>query len=50
MSPAITRIRPAVMCPDYPDLELIPCPGGAAKGMCPVDGASHQMEPPKATA
>lgn len=46
---AIPRIRPAVMCPDHPDLELIPCPGGAARGMCPADYRAYQMEAPEVT-
>jgi hypothetical protein len=47
---ALPRARPAAFCPDHPYTELIPCPGGAARGMCPVDCRTHQMETPEVTA
>ncbi len=49
MTVTIPRIRPAVMCPDHPHLELIPV-GGGARGICPADGAAHQMETPEVPA
>lgn len=39
--------RPAVMCPDHPGRALVPLPGGAARGICPADGASYQMDTPE---
>lgn len=50
MSTVAARPRPAAMCPHHPHLELIPCPGGAAKGMCPADSRTYQMETPEVTA
>lgn len=47
MTAVAVRVRPAVFCPDHPHLELIPCPGGAARGMCPADSRTYQMEPPE---
>jgi hypothetical protein len=41
------RIRPPSYCPRHQHLELIPV-GGAARGICPADGATHQMEAPEA--
>jgi hypothetical protein len=35
-------------CPVHPDCELQPLPGGGARGICPLDGASHQMSAPEA--
>lgn len=43
-SPA--RIRPAAMCPVHPDCELIAV-GGGARGVCPADGATHQVSTPE---
>lgn len=42
------RIRPAVMCPDHPDCELLPV-GTAARGTCPADYRTYQMETPEVT-
>lgn len=39
---------PVFACPRHPGTVLVPFPGGAARGLCPVDGASHQLEPPEA--
>lgn len=36
--------RPAVKCPDHPGEVLCPVAGGAARGTCPVDGRSYQMD------
>ncbi len=41
------RQDPVVRCPDHPGRELSPLPGGGARGICPVDGASHQMDAPE---
>ena len=46
-APAL-RIRAAVSCPVHPDRELAPV-GGGARGICPADGASYQMETPEVT-
>ncbi len=43
------RLRPVVECPDHPGQELSPLPGGAARGICPVDGRSYQMDVPEVT-
>ncbi len=39
--------RPACPCPDHPGRDLLPLPGGAARGMCPVDGRSYQYGTPE---
>jgi hypothetical protein len=44
-APAL-RVRAAVTCPAHPEAELIP---GGARGICPVDGTSYQMETPEVT-
>ena len=49
MTAALLLARPACYCPDHPDLKLIPV-GGGAKGICPADGATHQIETPEVTA
>jgi hypothetical protein len=49
MTAGVPGIRAAVTCPDHPDLELVPLPGGAARGMCPADGTTYQMETPEVT-
>jgi hypothetical protein len=41
------RQGPVVRCPDHPGRELTPLPGGGAHGICPVDGASYQMDAPR---
>jgi hypothetical protein len=41
--------RPASPCPDHPGAELVPFPGGGARGTCPIDQRSHQMYPPEVT-
>jgi hypothetical protein len=41
------RQGPVVRCPDHPGRELSPLPGGGARGICPVDGASYQMDTPE---
>jgi hypothetical protein len=46
-APAL-RIRAAVSCPVHRDRELAPV-GGGARGICPVDGTSYQMETPEVT-
>jgi hypothetical protein len=38
------RARPVVQCPDHPGQVLCPLAGGAARGTCPVDGRSYQMD------
>jgi hypothetical protein len=48
--PAVPRVRPACMCPVHPDCELIAPGGGAARGICPADGHSYQIETPEVTA
>jgi hypothetical protein len=40
-------LRPACPCPDHPGRNLLPLGGGAARGMCPVDGRSYQLYPPE---
>jgi hypothetical protein len=40
-----TAVRPACPCPDHPDQVLQPLPGGGARGTCPLNGRSYQMEP-----
>lgn len=47
-APAL-RIRASVTCPVHRDCELIPV-GGGARGICPLDGASYQMETPEVSA
>jgi hypothetical protein len=47
--PAVDRLRPAQPCPDHPGHVLLPLPGGAARGTCPVDGRSFQFETPEVT-
>jgi len=42
------RQGPTVGCPDHPGRVLSPLPGGGARGICPVDGASYQMDAPEA--
>ncbi len=42
------RLGPVVACPDHPGEVLCPLPGGGARGTCPVDGASYQMDAPEA--
>jgi hypothetical protein len=49
MTPPALRIRAAVSCPVHPDRELTPV-GGGARGICPVDGTSYQMETPEVVA
>lgn len=44
-APAL-RIRASVTCPVHPDSELVPV-GTGARGICPLDGASYQMETPE---
>jgi len=44
---AATLCVPACHCPDHPAAVLVPFPGGAARGSCPVDGRSHQLTPPE---
>lgn len=44
-TPAL-RIRASVTCPVHRDRELIPV-GGGARGICPADGATHQMDTPE---
>jgi hypothetical protein len=46
-APAL-RIRAAVSCPVHPDRELTPV-GGGARGICPEDGATHQLDAPEVT-
>jgi hypothetical protein len=41
------RMRPASCCPVHPALELVPLADGA-RGLCPADGRSWQMETPEA--
>lgn len=48
MIPVITRVRPPAMCPDHPQAELIPV-GGGARGICPSNGTSYQIETPEVT-
>jgi hypothetical protein len=45
--PSARTVRPACPCPVHPHHDLLPLPGGAARGMCPVDGAGHQMDTPE---
>jgi len=45
MSTAILA-APACPCPDHPHLSLIPV-GGGARGICPGDGRTYQMETPE---
>lgn len=40
-------LRPACPCPDHPRRALLPLPGGAARGICPVDGRSYQLDTPE---
>ena len=42
------RQGPTVWCPDHPGRVLSPLPGGGARGICPVDEASYQMDAPEA--
>lgn len=46
--PTASRMRAACMCPAHPDCELV-APGGAARGICPTDGRSYQLEAPEVT-
>jgi hypothetical protein len=39
-------IRPASYCPDHP-ARVLTVPGGAARGICPVDGRSYQLDTPE---
>jgi len=48
MTTSALRIRAAVACPVHPDRELAPV-GGGARGICPADGATHQMDAPEVT-
>jgi hypothetical protein len=47
-APALVLVtaRPVCTCPDHPGRVLLPLPGGAARGMCPVDGRSYQLDTP----
>jgi hypothetical protein len=47
--PAPVSPRPACPCPDHPDRSLLPLPGGAARGTCPVDSRSYQVFTPEVT-
>jgi hypothetical protein len=38
------QARLAVKCPDHPGQALCLVAGSAARGTCPVDGRSYQME------
>src|SRR6266487_858424 len=42
------RQGPVVARPDHPGQVLCALPGGGARGICPVDGASYQMDAPEA--
>ena len=48
MTSPVLRVRAAVTCPVHRDRELIPV-GGGARGICPVDGTSYQMDTPEVT-
>jgi hypothetical protein len=43
----VLRARPDICCPDHPDRALIPAGGGAARGMCPADGRTYQLDTPE---
>lgn len=45
--PGARPLRPACPCPDHPRRDLLPMGGGAARGMCPVDGRSYQLDTPE---
>jgi len=45
MSAPILAI-PACPCPDHPHRSLIPV-GGGARGICPADGRTYQMQAPE---
>jgi len=40
-------LRAACPCPDHPRRDLLPLGGGAARGICPVDGRSYQFDTPE---
>jgi len=40
-------LRAACPCPEHPGRMLLPLGGAAARGMCPADGRSDQLDPPE---
>jgi len=40
-------LRAACPCPDHPGRDLLPMGGGAARGLCPADGRSYQLDTPE---